>query len=337
MPKHQNIIIIGFGSSACAAALNSLLLGRSVTILAGTKVKNDKQSEDRPSESIHPGLLSLLDHLNCGSMPVNCKRGVYENILANGENTMLGKDSSGVWEGVHIDKEIFLCFLRDKVVKGRVEIYYKNAAELLSNNGRIVGVTTDDGIEYFCDYVIDGSGRFHFSARELALKREYFSPPLVCWSGVTKDILPEIFEKINTSFTSNGWSWTWLAPENNGNCTWTRLSLKGQSDFKPPKLLEEFQNSTPIVFTMRWHLFRPVAVRGLLICGDAAGVIDPAAGQGIFYSMLSAIAAIETIDRCLKSPESENAFLMEYDHWFVSQYMTKVDRLRDYYNKSNLH
>lgn len=334
MSKNYNIIIIGFGSSACAAALNALLLGHSVMLLAGTKVKNDK-SEDRPSESIHPGVFSLLDHLNCGNVPVFCKRGFYKGILVNGENTMLGEDGSGEWEGVHIDKEKFLSFLRDKVIDSNVEIHYMNASELLSNNDRIIGVKTNEGFEYICDYVIDGSGRFHFGASALKLKREYFSPPLVCWSGVAKNISSEIFDNVYTSFNSNGWSWTWLAPEKGSHCTWTRLSLKGQSDFKPPKFLEKFQNSIPIVFNMRWHLFRPVAVNGLLISGDAAGVIDPAAGQGIFFSMLSAIAATEIIDKCLKSPRNENVFLMEYDHWFVSQYMLKVEMLKDYYNRFN--
>jgi flavin-dependent dehydrogenase len=332
MHKHYNVIIIGFGSSACAAGLNALQLGHSVMMLAGAKVKK-YELEERPSESIHPGLFSLLDYLNCADMPDSCKRGFYNSICANGEDTMLGADSSGAWEGIHIDKEVFLGFLRDKVIDSNIEVLYRNAAKLLSNSQRVSGILTDDGFEYTCDYVIDGSGRFHFGASALGLKREYFSPPLICWSGVARDISTEIFDDICTSFDSKGWSWSWLAPETNGQCSWTRLSLKGQADFKPPKILEGFQNSIPIVFNMRWHLFRPVATSGVLICGDAAGVIDPAAGQGIFFSMLSAVAATETADKCLKSPRNENIFLMEYDQWFVSQYMAKLERLKDYYEK----
>jgi flavin-dependent dehydrogenase len=330
-----NIIIIGFGSAACAAALNALRLGHSVTIVAGTAVKKDMKHKDKPSESIHPGLFSLLDHLQCGNPSALYQRGYYTGILTNGEISYLGEDSSGAWEGIHIDKDIFLDFLRNKVMEANVEIHFCNAAKLVFNNQRIVGVKTAEGIEYTADYVVDASGRFHFAGSHLDLKREYFSPPLVCWSGVATNIPPEIFENICTSFDSNGWSWTWLAPENNGNCTWTRLSLKGRSNFKPPELLQEFQNSSALVFNMRWHLFRPVSLKGLLLCGDAAGIIDPAAGQGIFSSMLSAIAAIETIDKCSGSPINENAFLKQYDHWFVSHYRAKTDRLRNYYNNSD--
>lgn len=330
MANHHNIIIIGFGSAACAAALNASLLGHTVLVVAGSKIKQNENL--RPSESVHPGLFSLLDHLHCGDLPSACIRGTYNGILANERKVDLGEDQRGIWEGMHIDKEKFLNFLREKISSvSNIRILYDKAQKVVYSDTRVTGVKTSEGFEFACDYLIDCSGRFHFAAKQLGLKKNIFSPSLVCWSGVAKNISDEILQKTSTSFYSNGWSWTWFAPENNGVCTWTRLCLKGESDFKPPKLLEEFQNESPIVFSMRWHIYSPLAVKGLLVCGDAGAIIDPAAGQGIFFSMLSAIASTESIDKCLKDRQNENIFLTEYDRWFTEQYMEKLIRLKNYY------
>ena len=78
-------------------------------------------------------------------------------------------------------------------------------------------------------------------------------------------------------------------------------------------------------------MFRPVCKEGILLCGDAAGIIDPAAGQGILNALVSATMVAKTIHECLTRPEFEALYLAKYDDWYISDYEAKVELLKHFY------
>jgi flavin-dependent dehydrogenase len=69
----------------------------------------------------------------------------------------------------------------------------------------------------------------------------------------------------------------------------------------------------------------------LILSGDAAGILDPAAGQGIFNALLSGIKAGQTAIACLLDPALEAVHLALYDDWFVRQFEAKSHQLHQYY------
>jgi flavin-dependent dehydrogenase len=105
----------------------------------------------------------------------------------------------------------------------------------------------------------------------------------------------------------------------------------------PPEFLKKYSLFGAIKkANMRWRLFRPVCREGVILCGDAAGVLDPAAGQGILNSLCSGIKAAQGVIACLETPEYENIILAQYDDWFYEQYASKVESLSEYYRKHGI-
>jgi flavin-dependent dehydrogenase len=62
--------------------------------------------------------------------------------------------------------------------------------------------------------------------------------------------------------------------------------------------LAQTDNKILMASDVQWRIFRPVCKEGLLLAGDAAAIIDPAAGQGIFNAMTSGIMAAHTVRKC---------------------------------------
>ena len=87
---------------------------------------------------------------------------------------------------------------------------------------------------------------------------------------------------------------------------------------------------------MRWRLYRPVCKEGVVLCGDAAGILDPAAGQGILNALWSGMIAANAVVSCLQQPELEAFNLARYDDWFVRQYEEKAAILKSYYEEHGI-
>ena len=65
MLLHCDVIIIGSGPAGCAAAISCRQHGLNTLMITGkNKNADEENNKDEPSESIHPGLLSLLTQLN---------------------------------------------------------------------------------------------------------------------------------------------------------------------------------------------------------------------------------------------------------------------------------
>ncbi len=151
-------------------------------------------------------------------------------------------------------------------------------------------------------------------------KEEFFSPPLVSWTGIAVglDLKHSYYNNKFAKFIPNTKGWTWLAPILPNKCAWTRLAIKGIQTFSPPTSLEGYSAIEKIKkVNVRWRLFRPLCKEGLILCGDAAGILDPAAGQGILNALYSGIQAGQTVISCLNKPDYENIFLAQYDSWFL--------------------
>ena len=361
----MDAIIIGSGPAACSAAITCLKAGYKTVIVTDHSPSLLKERElvgefFPPSlskrgaggelESIHPGVSSLLEKIGLAGAEVAATRAYYTGIQVGSNYTPLGEDESGVWKGMHIDRHVFHAGLLQRVQEMGVEVRFNEEVEdFLLKDERVIGIKTASH-ELHAKYIIDASGKNAIAGRKLKFKRKFFSPPFVCWTGISQcstplsHLLPSLHKRgaggelVDVAhFIPHQNGWTWLAPVPPDRCAWTRLSLKGEKFLLPPEELEDCTTLDRIqADNRRWRLYRPVCKEGVILCGDAAGILDPAAGQGIFNALLSGMVAAQCVISCFLQPEMEAFHLAYYDDWFVRQFAEKAERLRSYYEEHGI-
>lgn len=295
---------------------------------AGNAVNDDVV----PLESIHPGVSSLINQIGAGGAELIASRSLYSGIHAGNTYTPLGEDDTGVWYGHHISRNVFNSNLLNQVQDLEVHVEFNERVEnFLLENNKVIGIKTTTK-DLYAKYVIDASGKKSIAGKKLNFKRKFYSPPLLCWTGISEINGTFPFDLQTSHFIPGDGGWTWLAPQPPKHCSWTRLSMKGDKSLSPP---DELSGCTTIGKTqfanMRWRLYRPLCSEGIILCGDAAGILDPAAGQGIFNALYSGIMAANTVLTCLNEPDLGSFHLASYDNWFLEQFEMKVKQLKEYY------
>ena len=360
----MDVIIIGSGPAGCSAASTCLKAGLDVMIITDQGPRDflpslSKRGVGGELESIHPGVSSLLEKIGAAGAEVAATRARYTGIQVGNTYTPLGEDDSGVWNGMHIDRHVFDAQLLHRIRETGVVVRFNTEVEgFLLKDDRVIGIKTAS-TELYAKYIIDASGHHAIAGRKLKFRRRFFSPPFVCWTGISKCVQPLSFllpslrkREVQPALTrSRQWGefvdrahfiphkngWTWLAPTPPDHCAWTRLRVKGEKSFLPP---EELKDCIPVgkikAANMRWRLYRPVCKEGVVLCGDAAGILDPAAGQGILNALWSGMIAANAVVSCLQQPELEAFNLARYDDWFVRQYEEKAAILKSYYEEHGI-
>ena len=290
-----------------------------------------------PLESIHPGVSSLLKKIRCDGAEQAATRALYIGIYAGNNYTPLGEDESGPWQGMHINRDVFDTQLIAAIQRAGVIVQSNEKVErLIIEDSRVVGIKTTSA-EILASYIVDASGKRGFAGKQLNFKRRFFSPLLHCWTGVSAYEGTFPLDTKSAHFIPGIDGWTWLAPQPPEHIAWTRLSVKSEKTLSPPEELKESKIVGKIQFAnMRWRMFRPVCTEGIVLCGDAAGILDPAAGQGIFNALWSGIEAANTVVRCFQQPDLEAVHLAHYDDWFVQQFEMKVKKLKAYYGEHGI-
>ena len=330
--------MIGSGPAGCAAAATCHRAGLRVLIVTQAgDVKEQTSLEAQPVESIHPGVASLLEKIGASGVEQSATVGKYSGIYASDAFTPLGEDEIGVWYGLHINRAVFdLELLRDVADQGVTIRLNSTVDDFIMDRDRVIGIKTGNE-ELYAKYIIDASGKKSIAGKKLNFTHKFYSPPLLCWTGVSGDLDSYSFDPHAAHFIAGDQQWTWLAPLLPGRCAWTRLRMKGEKSLLPPEELKNDPVIGEVKFAnMRWRMYAPVCKEGIVLCGDAAGILDPAAGQGIFNALWSGITAAEAVVSCIRQPDLEAIHLAVYNDWFVQQFEMKVNQLRTYYAEQGL-
>ncbi len=333
-----DVIVIGSGPAGCAAAGTCTKAG--LNVLMVTDQPNPFPLPvvvPGPLESIHPGVSSLLVKIGAEGAEYDAAVALYSGIHSGGNYTPLGEDSTGIWQGMHINRDMFNARLVTLVQYLEMNVMYNvRVKDFILDANKVIGIKSNF-LDLGAKYIIDASGKKAIAGKMLKFKRRFYSPPLVCWTGVSKIDETFPYDVTAAHFIPHKDGWTWLAPQSPDYCAWTRLSMKGEKSFLPPEELKNNTTFNTIHFAnMRWRLFRPVCSEGILLCGDAAGILDPAAGQGIFNALLSGITAANTVVKCIQESDLAAFHLAHYDDWFVREFEEKVLKLRLYYEEHGI-
>lgn len=318
--RDPDVVTVGAGPAALAAAIICARAGLRVTIVASARRPSDALS---PSETVHPGIESLLRELGAVDALTNASRGTYRGIRRDGIFTDLGQDADGPWIGHHIERARFDAALLSRATETGVSLRLESVNAVICAGEQVVGVQTTRG-ELRAKYVVDGSGRHAKLGRWMGFSEQIHSRPLIAWSAL---IEPADAADREPRFQTRHDGWTWIAPEAMGRATWTRLAVANELPVIRPEICEGSIVGKLVGKSVQWRLFRPLVTEGLVLVGDAAGIIDPGTGQGVFRALLSGIAAGRTITRAIAQPEHASLCLAQYDTWFVEQYELQMQRL----------
>jgi flavin-dependent dehydrogenase len=333
-----DVIVIGCGPAGCSAAVTCHQAGLHVLIITQAVQHQDEDLESlSPLESIHPGVQSLLEKINAaGAITASCC-GTYKGIYAGSNFTPLGEDENGPWEGHHLHRKKFDAALLQHVIALGISIRFgETVHDFILEQENIIGIRSTSG-DYLASFIIDASGKKSIAGKKLNLQQVFYSPPLLCWTGVSGNIIDFPFDHQAAHFIPGNQGWHWLAPLPPNRCAWTQLSIRGEKSIEPPDTLKDFPVVSEIEFgNMRWRRYQPVCREGLLLCGDAAGILDPAAGQGIFNALLSGNIAAQCIVICSSQPQYKAFHLARYNDWFVQYFEQKAEQLKDYYVANGL-
>jgi flavin-dependent dehydrogenase len=333
-----DVLVIGSGPAGTAAASICRKEGLRVMVVTQAAEPDEEASiSPRPLESIHPGVTSLLQKIDAQGVEHLSAQANYNGIIASGIYTPLGSDEHGIWQGLHINRHLFNAQLLQRTSEHDVPIRFNETVEEFIKDGdRIVGIKTKSG-DLYATCIIDASGKKAIAGKMLNFHRKFFSPPLLCWTGISGGITSFPFDAQVAHFIPGDDEWTWLAPQPPDRCAWTRLSMKGDKSMSPPEQLKDYPVLGEVhADNMRWRMFQPVCSEGIVLCGDAAGILDPAAGQGIFNALRSGIMAANSVISCIQQPTYEAFHLARYNSWFEEQFETKVNQLREYYLQHGL-
>lgn len=323
---NTDVVIIGGGPAGIAAALWCLQHEKTTLLIAGKQ-----RPDDNVVESIHPGVITLLENLKIGIDLQKTCLGYYNFISDGCKKKSLNPYTDELWTGFHISKNAFITHLFEAAKEQGLDVLENTqVSKIILENERVIGVKTENGSSIHAKYIIDASGSKRIAGKKLGLTEKYYSDALVVSTGISSHTDKKIEDNI-AYFESEENGWTWSAKLNNSNYYWTNLITKKSLNSK-----KGVKDKTVKVANMRWRIFRPLCREGVVLCGDAACLMDPASGQGIFNALNSGIKAAQTVMYCIERPEYENVILANYDDWMFSLFEEKTNMLSKYYQEANI-
>jgi flavin-dependent dehydrogenase len=336
MDPKMDVVIVGGGPAGAAAAITARSMGLRTTLI--TRQQTTATVPVSPLESIHPGVKSLLDKLGAGGAIAAAQQSTYSGIYSGGQLAPLSPDPSDPWFGSHISRQDFDAHLLRQAMESGVEIWSGERVTGARREEQGYWIDLASGKSIAARFLIDASGRRRVIGNALKFRQQYYSRPLTTWSGVAVNIPAALLAGITTSFIPEPHGWTWLAPAPPGRCSWTRLSYTSAVNLLPPPLLQDYEQQGPVLTAnVRWRATRPAALNNVFFIGDAAGVLDPGAGQGILNALLSGIAVMHFIQADVRGEGGDEASICRaYDDWFIYQFEEKVNRLGEYYKNLGL-
>ena len=329
--EHFDVIVIGSGPAGVAAAITCLQGGVRPLLVTEQSIRIPVAGNEgaEPLQSLHPGVQSLLDRLHIGGATAHASRGTYTGIRLGETVNPLSTVPGETWTGNHIDPGLFAAYaVQQAELMGVRVLYGARVTDIILDGPAVSGIILADGESFYGDYVIDATGLRRFTGRYLNFEEQIHSRPLVCYTGNSLDD-DDHRDKDTAIFTPGKSGWKWEAFSAFGYYTWTKLAVRAGA--RPDSKQPEEKTGRVRGGDMQWRVFRPVVSPGMLMVGDAAGVLDPAAGQGILNGLLSGIMGAETIIKCTRRPLIANWYLTQYDSWYINLFNKKAQMLKKKY------
>lgn len=329
-PPSVDLVVVGGGPAGTAAAITAAVAGLSVVLVESSAV-----TRERPGETLHPGAGGVLREL-----------GVAREVAASGwlrhaghwvewggpaHFAAFGGAPEAPWTGYQAPRRELAELLLARAAGAGVVVQRDCRAlrPTMSPAGRVDGVHTSRG-RLDAGWVVDASGGRHWSARVLRLPVHRVSRPLVASWGYLAGSWPE---RAVPHLRADRTGWTWTAPVRPDVHAWVRLDVGGRGPLPgPPPHPGHLQPVTgPHAATVTWRSIPVPAVPGLLVAGDAAGVLDPCSGSGVLRALVTGAVAGRAVVDVARGLLPEVAALAGYRRWLADWFRADVARLDERY------
>jgi len=305
----MDLAIVGAGPAGCAAAIWAAARGLNVVLVSRI------ESRFRPGECLHPGIEILLRDL--GVLDEVLERSRVQPSVRTVEiegrrlTDNFGSDADGPWRAFHVFRSDLDAILLSRAQQLGVALYlHKSRVTPLVQNGRVYGIDVG-GRLFHSTFVIDASGPNAWLTHAMGRELMAGSPRLTAFYGYSRGRMPD-----EQSFTANSAGWQWTAQISPSLVNWTSLQFGVHKKPRPPATVSSL---SPVGSSsgadVTWRIAPSVAGASYFIVGDAAVVIDPAAGNGVLRAVMSGIKAAYNAHAVLCGKTSPTEAARDYEKW----------------------
>jgi len=257
----------------------------------------------------------------------------------------------GAYWGVYRNR--FDYHLMEMAVKAGAEVRDGiHIRDVIKEGGAIRGVVTGDGEQIRADVVIACDGVYSLIARKSGLWDKWFTERGESWKDnvafcmgvemkLDNDIIDERFEDSYVIFTGKEIAplgYGWIFPKD-GMVSVGVGSAAGMMDKKPDEYLRyfmkhpaaaQFLEGGEVVLERGAYIpyrraFTPSYMAGLLVAGDAAGMVSPITGEGVFFAVRAGIDAGVTAAEAVQSKDFSASFLSRYEERWMKTIGTNLE------------
>src|SRR5258708_2005237 len=266
-----DVSIIGAGAEGLATAICCAEAGQKVCVL-------ERSNFPRPcvGESVHPGAEALFRVLGVAGDVSNARflrySGIWISRDGRKEFNAFGGNARQPWEGFHLWRPDF-----DRILLNRAKTAGAVCIERCNPSytevfPRSVTVHSNVGpIE--SAVVVDGTGRSRWLARQLGLKVETHSRPLIARYGYRQGYCPTCSD--DPMFVSRPDGWDWTARVRTDLYQW--ISLSSDANKAKERLPHNFLRLREVGgqrgADVTWRLVTESAGRRHFLVGDACAVL----------------------------------------------------------------
>lgn len=218
--------------------------------------------------------------------------------------------------------------------------------DIIKEDDKVVGVTTDEGEKIFAEVVIDAGGAHSIVARKAGLLGRRTGTDNILYATafveLPEKIVEERFKQLCEWYLTIGgsnYSFNWIFPMRDG------VSVGVAGGYMTPKLnirqqAQEFLNEPIIKEKLKGGKIKSWGIRtdpekliektyapGLIVTGHAAGFVQPFIGEGMSFGLMSGRYAAETAAEAISSGDASEETLANYEARWKNDPLFKTMRI----------